>query len=421
MRQLFSRDTWQEVFDSIRKNRVRTVITVVGVLWGIFIYIVLSGAAKGLDNGFERDFEKVSKNSMFLWTQPTSIPHGGFKIGRRFDLKHTDIEIFKARVPSIEHIAPRNVKGRWGSPPAKVTHGQQSGQYTIYGDIPTFTKIFSKKFYDGGRFINEIDQAEARKVCIIGERIQNELFEVDESPVGQYISIDGIYFLVIGVHVYEQEGGFNSDSDIHIPFSTYQKIYNQADKVGWFAMSAYDNTDVVQVEEDIKDLAKELYNVHPDDERAIGSFNLGREFRRVSGFAKGVTFISIVVGIATILAGVIGIGNILLISVKERTKEFGIRRALGATPGEIRSQILLESIFLTLSSGIVGIVLGSLVLTLIRSATQRQSEFPFTNPTVPVLLVACSMLIMVVLGSLIGLIPAQRAVSIKPIDALREE
>ncbi|WP_109830582.1 ABC transporter permease [Reichenbachiella versicolor] len=418
---LFKRDTWQEVFDSIGKNRVRTLITVIGVLWGIFIYIALSGAAKGLDNGFEKDFEKVSKNSMFLWTQPTSIPYGGYKIGRQFSLKYSDIPLFKSKVPEIQHIAPRSLRGRWGIPPGKVVRGQRTGEYTIYGDVPVFTKIFSMKFYDGGRFINPDDIKEARKVCLIGERIQEELFEEDENPIGQYIRIDGVFFLVIGVHVYEQGGGFNSDSDIHIPFTTFRSMYNRGDKVGWFALSAHDNTDVVAVEEKIKATAKEIYRVHPDDERGFGSFNLGREFRRVSGFAKGVTLLSIIVGIATILAGVVGIGNILLISVKERTKEFGIRRALGATPSEVRGQILLESVFLTLSAGMFGIVLGSLVLTLIRLATQDLNDFPFTNPTVPVILVISSLLIMVVLGTLIGLIPAQRAVSIKPIDALREE
>jgi putative ABC transport system permease protein len=191
--------------------------------------------------------------------------------------------------------------------------------------------------------------------------------------------------------------------------------------VSWFALAAYDDADILSVEEDVKNAMRVKYNVHPKDERAFGSFNLGEIFNRVIGFSKGMNLLSLVVGIATILAGIIGIGNILLISVRERTKELGIRRALGATPNEVRSQIILESIFLSVSSGIMGIVLGSFVLAIINALTANNSTFPYTNPTVPLTYVAGALLLMVTLGTLIGLIPAQRAVSVKPIDALREE
>ena len=190
--------------------------------------------------------------------------------------------------------------------------------------------------------------------------------------------------------------------------------------MGWFAIAAYDDADVIKVEENVKAVLKTIHNVNPKDERAIGSFNLGEIFNRIVGFAKGLTFMSLVVGIATILAGVIGIGNILLISVKERTKELGVRRALGATPKEVRSLIILESVFLTMLAGVMGIVLGAGVLSLINKLTQGM-DFPYANPTVPIPYVLGALALMVVLGTLIGLIPAQRAVSIKPIDALREE
>jgi putative ABC transport system permease protein len=216
-------------------------------------------------------------------------------------------------------------------------------------------------------------------------------------------------------------GGFESDSDIFIPFTTFRNLYNTGDNVSWFALAAYDDADILSVEEDVKNAMRVKYNVHPNDERAFGSFNLGEIFNRVIGFSKGMNLLSLVVGIATILAGIIGIGNILLISVRERTKELGIRRALGATPNEVRSQIILESIFLSVSSGIMGIVLGSFVLAIINALTANNSTFPYTNPTVPLTYVAGALLLMVTLGTLIGLIPAQRAVSVKPIDALREE
>lgn len=191
--------------------------------------------------------------------------------------------------------------------------------------------------------------------------------------------------------------------------------------MSWFALAAYDDADILAVEEDVKTAMRSKYNVHPDDERAFGSFNLGEIFNRVIGFSRGMNLLSLIVGVATILAGIIGIGNILLISVRERTKELGIRRALGATPKEVRSQIILESVFLSLTAGVMGIVLGSFVLAIINALTADSSTFPYTNPTVPLSYIAVALILMVTLGTLIGLIPAQRAVSIKPIDALREE
>ena len=418
---LFDRDTWQEIFGSIAKNKTRTVITVIGVLWGIFIYVALSGAAKGLDNGFERQFENIAMNSMFVWAQRTSIPYEGFKIGRSIDLKLSDIEVLKRRVPEIEFIAPRNARGVFGGSSPQVVRNNKSSNYNVYGDFPVYTKIATKKIYEGGRFINDEDIKYKRKVCVIGERTQTELFEKDENPIGQYIRIDNIYFQVIGVHKFVPGGGFESDGDIFIPFETYRQIYNSGDSVQWFTIAAYDDADVVEVEKDIKAALKRIHRVSPDDDRAFGGFNLGEIFNKIVGFSKGMTLLSLIVGIATIIAGVIGIGNILLISVKERTKELGVRRALGATPSEVRNQIIIESVFLTVIAGILGIILGAFALAGINAATMDLTDFPYTNPTVPIPYILAALFIMVFLGTLIGLIPAQRAVSIKPIDALREE
>ena len=418
---IFDRDTWQEIFGSMSKNKTRTIITVIGVLWGIFIYIALSGAAKGLDNGFERQFENIAMNSMFVWAQSTSIPYDGFKTGRNITLKLTDIDYIRQRIPEVEFIAPRNVRGVFGGAVTLVVRKNKSSNYNVYGDFPEYTKIATKKIYEGGRFINEDDIKFSRKVCVIGERTQTELFEKDENPIGQYIRVDNIYFQVIGVHKFVPGGGFESDGDIFIPFETFRKIYNTGDRVQWFTIAAYDDADVVAVEKDIKATLKKIHRVSPKDERAFGGFNLGEIFNKIVGFSKGMTLLSLIVGIATIIAGVIGIGNILLISVKERTKELGVRRALGATPSEVRNQIILESVFLTMIAGILGIILGAFVLFGINLATQDLTDFPYTNPTVPIQFIMGALFIMVFLGTLIGLIPAQRAVSIKPIDALREE
>ena len=419
---IFDFDTWQEIFSSVKKNKVRTIITVIGVLWGIFIYITLSGSSNGLDNGFDKEFENIAMNSMFIWTQQTSMPYKGFKTGRRPRLKISDAKVLLNSVPDIQYIAPRNARGVFGgSPPASIVRKSKSGNYNIYGDFPEYTKIATKKIFKGGRFINQIDIDLSRKVCVIGERTKKELFVEGEKVIGEYVKLDDVFFQVIGVHKYIQGGGFETDGDIFIPFTTFKNIYNTGEKVGWFTIAAYEDSNVVDVEKQIKSTLKRIHNVNPLDERAISGFNLGEIFNKIKGFSKGMTLLSIIVGIATILAGVIGIGNILLISVKERTKELGVRRAIGATPSEVKTQIILESVFLTLVSGIFGIILGGLVLYGINVATTDIDSFPYTNPTVPVSFILAALLIIISLGTLIGLIPAQRAVSIKPIDALREE
>ncbi|THD69584.1 ABC transporter permease [Robertkochia marina] len=417
---IFDKDTWQEIWGSISKNKIRTVITVIGVLWGIFVYIALSGAAKGLDNGFEKEFQDIASNSMFIWAQSTSIPHKGFKTGRRFNLKVSDVETLKNKHPEIQFIAPRNVQGVFGGEPPQVVRGFKTGTYQVFGDYPVVDKVNKKKIFDGGRFLNDDDIKYDRKVVVIGEKVRDELFDKDEDPVGGYIKIGSIYFQVIGVYKLNNFG-FEGDDSIFMPFTTYRKVYNSGDLVGWMVVAAYDNADIVALEDKVKSTIKKLHDIHPDDERAVGGFNLGEEFGRIKGFAKGMNLLSLVVGLATIIAGVIAIGNILLISVKERTRELGVRRALGATPREVKAQILLESVFLTVVAGIIGIILGAGVLALIQATLPEDGDFPYTNPTVPIPFVLGALVIMVVLGTLIGLIPAQRAVSIKPIDALREE
>ena len=420
---IFDKDTWQEIFGSIGQNKLRTVITIIGVLWGIFLYILLSGIAKGVDNGFEQRFERISSNSLFVWTQNTSIPYLGFKIDRKWNIKLNDVETLKMEIPEIKYIAPRIQKGNWGSQGASVTNGQRNGTYNIYGDYPILKVVSQKDIYDGGRFINHLDIKEERKVCVIGERTKKELFSDDINPIGKYININNIYFKVIGIHKFVDEGGgsFADDGDIHVPFSTFKRLYNTGDIVGFLLIAGFDDVDILKVERQVKNLLKKIHNVHPDDERAIGAFNLGALFTRIKNFANGMSFISLVIGVATIIAGVIGIGNILLISVKERTKEIGIRRAIGASPNHIRKQIILESVFLTVVAGIIGIILGAFVLYVVNIATQNLEDIPFTNATVPLNYIFAALLMMIGLGTLIGFVPAEKAISIRPIDALRDE
>ncbi len=421
LKKIFDADTWDEIFESISKNRTRTIITTIGVFWGIFIYIALAGSATGLENGFDDAFSGLSKNSMGIWVQSTSIPYKGFEEGRRFPFRLSDVDYLKDRVPEIEYISPGLQAGAFSGSPPRVTRGIKSDNFNLFGNFPTQAKISVIKIYDGGRYINDEDIKYERKVAVIGEGTQERLFDQDEDPIGKNIIINDVNFKVVGIEKFSEGQGFGSDSDITIPYTTFARMYNRGDRFGFMFLSGYDYVNPKNLEETVLDNLKVLKTVSPDDDRAFGTFNIGSLFESIIKFSSGMIFLSLVVGIATIFAGVIGIGNIMLIAVKERTNELGIRRALGATPGQVKVQIVLESVFLTIIAGIIGIIVGALLLFLINIGTANLEDFPFTNPTVPLAIVFGAFAIMVTLGTLIGLIPAERAVSIKPIEALREE
>ncbi|QHI38192.1 Macrolide export ATP-binding/permease protein MacB [Kordia antarctica] len=420
MKFIFSRDTWQEIFGSIRKNKLRTAITIIGVFWGILLFIGLQGAAKGIENGFEAAFKGMATNSIFLWGQQTGIPYGGFNRDRSIRIELSDTYRIANQIEGVSFVAPRNAKGIFDGSPPLVVNNLKSGNYKVFGDYPVLDLI-SKKKIRKGRFLNQKDIDEKRKICVIGERVQKELFEEDVDPVGKYIKISNMYFQVVGVYKRNNTDFFEGDNSIFIPFTTFKKVYNTGNKIGWMMIAGYPDEDIVAIEQKAKALLKRRYSVHPDDERAFGAANLGEMFGKITGFVTGLKFTALIVGIATILAGVIAIGNILLITVKERTKEIGIRRALGATPAEIRGQIILESVFLTLVAGILGMTVGGLLLSKLNDIAQGLDDFPFINPTVSLEYIGMAIALMVVLGTLIGLIPAQRAVSVRPIEALREE
>ena len=414
MKFLFDSDTWQEIYDSIRKNKVRTSITIIGVLWGIFLLVVLLGAARGMENGFKKLFGNFATNSVFVWTQSTDTPFKGFQEGRRFSLTMNDIEVLKAEYSDeIKLLAPRNQTNNL------VIKDFKSGNFKVSGDYPILDQIQKKQLLYG-RFLNENDISSIAKVAVISEDMYKQLFDKDEFPIGQYIKINSISYKVIGV--YKPSNTIDFDGDCaYIPFSTFKKVYNTANKVDWMMITAHEGTDIEQMESDVLLTLKGLHKVHPDDERAFGSVNLGERIGKVTGFITGMQFLTWFVGIATLIAGVFAIGNILLITVKERTKEIGIRRAIGATPKSIRQQIVLESVFLTTVAGMLGIIFGSIVLFIIDTAFGQGEDAALVNPTVDIPIILIAFATLIVLGTLIGLIPAHMATVVKPIEALREE
>ncbi|TXE06352.1 ABC transporter permease [Seonamhaeicola algicola] len=410
---LFDRDTWQEVFDSFSKNKLRSVLTMVGVWWGILLLIGLLGSARGLENAFNRLFGDFATNSVFIWGQSTGIPFKGFQEGRRVQLSLTDTKKVEENIEGIEFVVPRNLRQ------TSVTRKFQSGNFRVAGDYPLLDMVEKKRLLNG-RFINQNDINNKRKVAVISEDIYKQLFEKKEQAVGQYILINNINFKVIGVHKLSNVN-MGPPIDMHIPFTTFQQIFNQGDKIGWVMITGKPDYDIVQIEQDSKLLLKNLNNIHPDDKRAFGSANAGKEFGKVTGFLTGMQFLTWFVGIATLIAGVFAIGNILLITVRERTKEIGVRRALGATPFEIKRQIVVEAVFLTLVAGILGIITGGWILILLDHLFGQGDDAAIVNASVSILVVFIALFILVVLGTLIGLIPAFKATSVKPIEALREE
>lgn len=420
---LFKKDTWQEIYYSLRNNKLRTFLTMIGVGWGMFLYVSLLGAAKGMENGFDKLFSGFATNSIFLWAQKTSIPYDGFPKGREVHLNLSDMEMLKRKVTAIDYISPQNARGSFtGTPGESMSRNGKNGTYSLTGDYSVGNKISEKKLIFG-RYINDADVQGNKNVVVIGEEIYKNFFDAKkkENPVGKQVNIKGLFFNVIGVFRVKKGGGFENDRTAFIPLSTYTKMYNAGEQIDMFAIVSKPNANVNGVEEEVKQVLKNKNKVSPEDTNAFGSFNLGKEFKKLTGFLTGMQLLTIIVGTLTILAGVIAISNILLITVKERTKEIGIRRALGAKPAEVRNQILLESVVITLSSGILGFMCGIFVLIILNMITQNQDDFPFYNPTVNYGNVFGAMAVMVVLGLIIGMIPAQRAVKIRPIEALRSE
>tara|TARA_Y100001954_G_scaffold29391_1_gene26663 strand:- start:1035 stop:2273 length:1239 start_codon:yes stop_codon:yes gene_type:complete len=408
---LFDIDTWQELKESLTKNKLRTVITMIGVWWGILLLIGLLGSAKGIENKFSVQFGDYATNSVFIWGQSTSMAFKGYQEGRFPRLKFSHLEKIKNQVRGIKFLLPRNARD------AQIVRGVQYASFTMTGDFPLLDQI-QKKNLIAGRFINQSDINETKKVAVISDDVFKQLFDADEEAIGDFIKINEISYKVVGVF---EQGDFDFGGQLHIPFTTFQKVYNQGDNIGWITVTGEDGFDIRQLEKDVKLVLKNLNYVHPDDNRAFGSFNLGELFERFEGFLMGMQFLTWFVGIATLIAGVFAIGNILLITVKERTKEIGIRRAIGATPFEIKRQIVIESIFLTIIAGIFGIISGGWILIAMDSAFGSGPDSVLINASVPIIVVFIAVIILVVFGTLIGLIPANRATSIKPIDALREE
>lgn len=408
----------KEILEVLGRNKLRTFFTAFGVGWGILMLVIMLGAGKGLENGVQRQFGGMAANSIFMWTQPTLMPYKGFKEGRYFNFNNEDTEALKRQIPEIEYLSPGLQLGGWRGD-NNVKRGDKIAAAEINGYTPDALHVKLLKI-PAGRFINEADIEYRRKICVIGKRVRELLFDPGENPIGEYLSVQGVHFKVVGLFESSRYGdqATNENQSIYIPFSTFQSAFNLGNIVYWYVITAYPDQSAVLVEEKAKKLLKERHTVHPDDPRGVGGFNAAEEFGKVNSVFLGIQFLSWFVGTLTLFAGIIGISNIMLIIIKERTKEIGIRRSVGATPWSIIYQIMLESVLLTTFAGSAGLAAGVWILEIFGNMIEHDA---FTRPEVDLNVAVTALIILIISGILAGLMPANRAVRINPVDALRSE
>ena len=415
---MFDYDKWQEIYLTIRKHKLRTALTAFGVFWGIFMLVVLLGAGNGLENGVMRDFD-IAKNSVFVWTQRTSIPYKGFKPGRFINLNNDDIIAIRSNINEVDVIAPRNMMG--GS---SINRKDKSASFTVCGDYPDYLEV-KPMLISRGRFINDLDIKEKRKIAVIGRRVVEVLFDPEEDPIGEYIRIKGVHFKVAGIFDTRQKGenAIYDVQTIYIPNTAMQHVFNQGNKIGWFAFLPKEKIRAAVVEEKTKLLLAKRHKVHPDDRQAFASWNLEEEYQKMQTLFAGIRGFSWIVAIGTIIAGMVGVGNIMMIIVKERTKEIGIRKSVGARPWSLISMIIQESLVITGISGYLGLVLGVVVVEAINYIMVRFNleSGSFANPEIDFQVAVSAIIVLVVAGTLAGLIPGTKAAKVDPVIALRDE
>lgn len=419
---MLNKDRWKEILEVLTANWFRTLLTAFGVFWGILILIILLAAGKGLENGIRADFGDIATNTMFMWTRETTKAYKGLPKDRRYNFKLSDVESIREQVPGLRFISPRNQLGGFRGT-NNVIRGIKTGAFNVYGDYPEIINQ-DPMTITSGRFLNFLDIEDKRKIAVIGEGVKNSLYELDEDPLGTYIKIQGVNFMVIGTYKKRTTNGDGEEvqKEIYVPFTAFSQAFNRADNVGWMAITAQDGMSISQMKDRIVTVVKENHKIHPEDLRAVGYFDLYQEFNRVESLFGAMRVIAYFVGILVLLSGIIGVSNIMLIVVKERTKEIGIRRALGEHPWSIRKQILMESIFLTLISGMAGIVLGALFIYGINALIAISGPVDmFMNPSVSLSVVSGALIILMTSGLLAGFIPAQSAIRVRPVDALRNE
>jgi len=417
---MFDLDIWQEIFATIKKNKMRTFLTGFSVAWGIFMLMILLGSGNGLSNGVAANFMNDAVNAMWIWTGETTIPYQGMKSGRPIKFHNEDQQILK----KVSGIGVSS--GRYSVGNTRYSYKKESGEYSTITCQPELREVENISM-DKGRFINQIDILQNRKVVVLGADIKTALFK-DSTAIGEYIKINNVPFQVIGIC---REPGSTNNRNAYMPLSTAQMIFNGSNKLDNLALTINAQTleESQAIEEQVRNVLGRQHKFDPKDEGAIGLFNKLERYIQTMRIFQAIKIFIWIIGIGTLIAGIVGVSNIMLIVVKERTKEIGIRKAIGASPSSVIGLIMLESILITTIAGYIGLVLGTGLMELVNyfmvqsagATVAERGESIFLNPTVDINIAVAATLLLIVAGAIAGYIPAKRAASIKPIVALRDE
>ena len=417
---MFDLDRWTEIWVTITRNKTRSLLTCFGVFWGILMLVILLGSGRGMQNGIMRSVNGFATNSAFFFADRTSESYKGFNKGRQWNMRNRDVESIRREVKELSAISPII----WGNSSDKnIVYGMMSGTFNVKGVHPDYFQIETQKLFHG-RLLNEVDERERRKVCLIGTKVKEVLFK-EEDPCGSYIRVNGIYYQVVGV-VQQRASGVNiggrSEECVFLPFSTMQQTLNQGDIIHFLCVAAKPDVQMLPVINKIKSIIKEQNFISPTDPQAVSAINLAAQFETFNNAFLGIDILIWIVGVGTLLAGIIGVSNIMMVTVKERTKEIGVRRALGAKPWNIISQIMSESLLITAMAGLMGLTVGVFLLDMVDQLIgDPVGETMLLHPAVSIQVALAATSILLLAGLLAGLIPAWRAMQIKAIDAIREE
>ena len=410
-------DTYREILDTLTRNKSRSFLTGFGVFWGVFMLVALIGGGQGMKELLNQNFEGFATNSAMIWAQPTTKAYKGFRKGRRWDMEYKDVQRLKSRIPELEVVSPVLFSNG-----GTAYFGDRKTTVSINGVQEDYQRVSEPKMRYG-RYLNDMDVAQRRKVCVIQKKTYKDLFPGGGDPCGSFIRVDSVYYQIVGVDYSSAEGisfGGESGTTMLLPITLMQQTYNMGQNVHMIAVTGKKGVVMSTITDRIRETIARAHTIDPEDEQGVMVFNTEVLFQMLDSLFKGVNFLIWLVGLGTLLAGAIGVSNIMMVTVRERTIEIGIRRAIGATSKMILSQIISESIVLTMVAGMSGILFAVMILQMLELANTEEGILA-AHVQVGFWTAIFAAFAIAAMGVLAGLAPAARAMSIKPVDAMRDE